>query len=494
MHPFPVRSPRFVLAAALAAVAVLPAAAPATAEARQAKSPVVLKAKKGGLATQTFRSTRTVTRTIRAKRVGRRTAVFPVRRLRRAKVASARIQVRSRKRYKVRAKALQSAARRARRVKVKTTTPLATGTGTTAPKPADVVLVVTSPAPAPAPAPTLTAVPEAKPAPAAPSVPVATGALGRPDGDWRPYSDASPFNQPVAGARVAANSDAMVSEVLSRGPSDSLITVDGTGDSRSSDYSRPLYWSSASDPVYTVKCTQYGGQCPISGLQVRIPAKARWAGGTDGHLTVVDPTVNTEWSFYAVESKPEGGGELRVGWGRKCQLDGPGTKCGGGAAEFGGLAGRIRWEEFALAVQRRSGLRHALFMTVKCSRPGTFVYPATKEEAKGGCDSPNAPEMGRRFFLDMSQAEIDALPIPEWRKVVARTLATYGAYVGDQGGTSFGFQFESGQSWLSMGLANPFADFAKANTAGIAPMSGVYYYKLRDGIPWNRLRALDPAA
>ena len=322
MLPFPTRRSRTVLtAAALAAVAVLPVAAPA--EARPAKTPVAMKAKKAGAEKRTFRSVRTVTRTIRATKVGRRTAVFPVARLRRAKVKSARVHVRNRKRYRIAAKRLQRAARQgARRVKVTTPTPIRTGTPT-APKPADVVLIVESPAPMP----TLDAVPEPapKPAPAAPAVPQVVGALGRPDGDWRPYSDASPFNKPVGGARVAANSAAMVSEVLSRGPADSLITVDGTGDSRSSDYSRPLYWSSATDPVYTVTCTQYGGGCPIKGQQVRIPAQARAAGGTDGHLTVVDPATNAEWSFFALESKPAGGGELRVGWGRKCALDGDGT-------------------------------------------------------------------------------------------------------------------------------------------------------------------------
>lgn len=439
-------------------------------------------------------------RTFTHTRLGQRVVLFRVNGVRQARIRRAHLRVGVR-RFSIRVRQLRRALSVSPQIRVRTDRRLRAAAAARRPgkkRPIKLVVVETAPAPTtqqPAPVTPVTA-PTPAPAPTAPAATplnVPSDRLGRPTGMWRPYSDDSPFNRPVGTARVAPNSDAMVAEVLSHGPADSLLTIDGTGSSPSADYSRPIYWSKPTDPEYTITCTRYGGDCPISGDRVRIPAQARSAGGTDGHLTVIDPATKQELSFFAVESKPAGGGELRVGWGRACQIDGDGTRCGGGAAEFGGLAGRIRPEELFEAIRNGTGVNHALFMTVNCSRPGTYIWPATKDEPGGGCDSANAPEMGRRFYLDMTPQEIEALDIPEWRKVVVRTMATYGAYVGDQGGSSFGFQFESGQSFLALGEENPFVAYAKQNPAGTVADGGVYYYRLRDGIPWStRLRALEP--
>jgi hypothetical protein len=99
--------------------------------------------------------------------------------------------------------------------------------------------------------------------------------------------------------------------------------------------------------------------------------------------------------------------------------------------------------------------------------------------------------MGRRFWLDMRPAEIEALDAPEWLKVIARTLARYGAFVGDQGGDSWGLQFESPEGFLSYGRPNPFARYAARRPGHTVHGGGSHGYVLRDVVPWReRLRAL----
>ena len=63
--------------------------------------------------------------------------------------------------------------------------------------------------------------------------------------------------------------------------------------------------------------------------------------------------------------------------------------------------------------------------------------------------------MGQHFFLEMTDAEIEALSVPAWQKTILRAMARYGLYVGDTGGGGWGVQFESGSSFTSFGQADP---------------------------------------
>ena len=42
--------------------------------------------------------------------------------------------------------------------------------------------------------------------------------------------------------------------------------------------------------------------------------------------------------------------------------------------------------------------------------------------------------MGAHFYLDMSDAEIDAARVPAWKRAVMLAAAHYGLFVGDTGG------------------------------------------------------------
>jgi hypothetical protein len=310
-----------------------------------------------------------------------------------------------------------------------------------------------------------------------------------PLGCWRPYGDGSPFNKPIpAQPRVLANSAQIVSRFLGWDQiSDLTAGTADTGD----DWSHPTYYSQPGDPVYRIHCDVYA--CPqVEGLTIHVPDQARPAGGGDGHMTVVDQGGHWEYDFWQVKDKPAGGGTLTASSGGRTAIGTPesdGLGSDGNAAQWGLLAGIIRAPEMAAGQ-----INHALFMVTRCD-DGSHVYPAQGDgrpcSALGESDA-DAPPMGARLQLDLSDPEIDALPVPAWKKTILRAMAHYGLYLGDTGG---GFlQFESGSTYTSFGYQDQMVSFAQAHLAegGITASGGTYNFDIKDGVPWNRLRVLDP--
>jgi hypothetical protein len=304
---------------------------------------------------------------------------------------------------------------------------------------------------------------------------------------WRPYADTSPFNQEIpAGARVSPNSAKVVARVLGFGPLQHLTAGDaGTPN----DYGRPTYFNHPGDPVFSIHCTEQWGTCPIEGMQVRIPDAARVPGGSDGHLSVVDQASGWEYDFWRVQSKPAGGGQIVIAWGGRTRIDGDGLGSYAVAARFGTLAGTLRAEEL-----EAGRINHALAISVRCDS-GRFVYPASHAGAScagEGLPDADAPAMGTRLQLAMTPAEIDALPVPGYRKSLLRAMARYGMYVADTGG-SWRIIQESGLVTTSFGLDDRWIDLAETVGAPYWPPDHRYAINVRDGVDWARyLRVIEP--
>jgi len=317
-----------------------------------------------------------------------------------------------------------------------------------------------------------------------PTLGCATGAVAVvawPAACKRPYAATSPFNRPIpANPRLSPRSAAMVSWVTGLGPPNNLVA--GTADT-TLDWGHPTYYSTASDPLFTLKCTEPWGRCMVAGMQIRIPDAARAAGGSDRHMTIVDPS-GWEYDLWDVSSKPVGGGILKFAWGGRTRIDGDGRNSDATASRFGNLAGMIRAQEM-----QAGRIDHALFMTIDCDNGG-FVYPATKNSRI--CAAPtNAAPMGSRFQLNMTAAEINALAVPAWKKTILRAMAEYGMYFGDGGSRTWGLMFESGSTFTSFGYKDAMETFGAANKV---PMwQGDYVFDLKTGVNYaGRLRVLDP--
>jgi len=237
-------------------------------------------------------------------------------------------------------------------------------------------------------------------------------------------------------------------------------------------------------------------------MRVPVPDAALAARGSDHHIAILTPD-GCEYHLWNVSSKPLGGGTLVFELGGRTRVDGNGLDSYGTAARFGNLAGVIRAQELIAG-----HIDHALFITVKCTSTSTgfgydtrpapgggqsaFVYPASHGGSScSATDNAGAPPMGARFQLALSDAQIQALSVPAWKKTILTALAHYGGYVGDTGGPGFAFQFESGTTYTSFGVTDPLVTFARANN--LPTYNGTYVYNMASGVDWARyLRVLTP--
>ena len=345
---------------------------------------------------------------------------------------------------------------------------------------------------------TTTTQPAVEPVPEAPAPSGSTGActfgtfdVGNwPGACWRPYGPESPFNQKLPdNPRLAGNSAQIVQRITGFGPLQH-ITAGQAGTER--DFGDPVYWSRPSDPEYTVHCVDDWGTCSVEGAKVRIPNEAQPAGGTDGHMSVVDQATGWEYDFWAVKSKPAGGGTISIGWGGKTRVaEGTGLDSGATAAGFGSMAGKLRVEEL-----EAGRIDHALFLAARCTN-GQTVYPVVEGHAGQRCSSIglselNAPPMGTRLMLDMSYEEIAALPVPSWKKTILRAMREYGVILGDTG-SNWAIAEESALSHTSFGHEDRWEKHARDNGVPYYAPDDVYIYNMREGVDWqSRLRVVDP--
>lgn len=310
---------------------------------------------------------------------------------------------------------------------------------------------------------------------------------------WRPFSAESPFNRklPPSPRQVTTSPLIGLTTVgLGAGPNFEAGNA-GTTD----DFEHPVYFSSKDDPVYRVHCVNFGGSCEIAGDRVRIPRRALPAGGSDGHLGVIDQANGWEYDFWQVQERSPDGGRLAISFGGRTRIGSPGADGLGSnatAAHFATSAGAIRPEEL------RTGLiDHALFMTVPCTN-GRSVWPAG-EGAGTRCSKLSstgaaAPAMGQHFFLQMSNREIENLAVPRWQKTIFLAMANYGLFVGDTGGGGWGLKLWTGSP--GPGAPDPWVQLAnRLNVPTYSAGDGTtrYGFDMREAFDWSlRLRVAAP--
>jgi hypothetical protein len=310
---------------------------------------------------------------------------------------------------------------------------------------------------------------------------------------WRPFSADSPFNRELPPTPREAAASPLIAAVTTGFGSAPAFEVGNAG--TPDDFQHPVYFSSPNDPVYRVDCLSFGGRCEIDGHRVRIPRRASPAGGSDGHLGVIDQKSGWSYDFWQVRERPEDGGRLAISYGGRTKIGSQGSDGLGSnatAAHFATSAGAIRPEEL------RAGLiDHALFMTVKCTS-GRSVWPAgdgVGQPCSGlGLHRLTAPAMGQHFFLKMSNREIERLGVARWQKTILVAMADYGLFVGDTGGISWGFKLWTGLG--GRGETDPWVKLARRFEVPtyVAPDGTTrYVFDLKQTLDWTlRLRVAAP--
>jgi hypothetical protein len=372
-----------------------------------------------------------------------------------------------------------------------------------------------SAAPSAAPSGAPSAIPASTPSPA-PQVGALQDGIPWP-ASFRPYGPTSYWNRPVSNLsnpNLLANSANIIStaEAGDSGPSINLHEYNsGYADGR------PVVFASNTDPLLNTHCNVYCGSNTYTGT-VRIPAKARPGTGGDAHLVAIQPN-GEEIDFWQVNPASSNcgdtcmsdwvnGGTINAGSINDCGnfTTGSGTAGGPFGSEVGDgciAAGFIHYNEFIAAINGNGYLNHALITTTLCgAADGSFVYPAF-QPVDNRCTGTNGVPNGAHIWLDLTDAQVDALPIKAWEKVLLKTVHHYGTYMMDFGGVSAShtdslagmFPTEGAENYRPFGVTPPLETWAQAQgwtPVTISPINGGFSTATRYTFAdhWNPLGSI----
>ena len=215
---------------------------------------------------------------------------------------------------------------------------------------------------------------------------------------------------------------------------------------QTSESSTPLYRVSADQPASRVQLDAGSWATTLQAAleAVPIPSDARPAAGTDGHLTIWQPSTDRLWELYRARHESGGwhadfGGAIMnvsEGPGYYTPLSWPGalSQWGATATSLPAIAGTM------LVSELQSGtIPHALAIAIPFARAGVFTWPAQRTD--GISTAPTSIPEGARFRLDPS-LNLDALDLPPMTRMMAEAVQRYGMIVRDQTSHAVAFYAE----------------------------------------------------
>ena len=111
----------------------------------------------------------------------------------------------------------------------------------------------------------------------------------------------------------------------------------------------------------------------------------------------------------------------------------------------------------------------------------TSVFPSHTRTSDWLCADGQGAPYGAYFRLNMTDAQIDALGVPPYKRAIYTALAHYGAYVGDTNhGYGAAISIESDQMYKTAGYTNP---SCPTNGAPCTPVTA-YFHQMGDP-GWN---------
>jgi hypothetical protein len=240
-----------------------------------------------------------------------------------------------------------------------------------------------------------------------------TDAATRRSSAW-PFAVSSPWNRPIGtGARFESRNAARTANLLSASARPWV---------NAGRYSVPVWLAGSGSPLVTVR--DAGSRRTH---QLRAPAAARPAAGSDGHLTVVQPGGAAALELWRVNR--QGTTSWTSGYAVRTDLRGSGFDGGVRASGASLLGGLIRAAELEAGV-----IRHALALAVPGGqlRQGP-VWPATRQDNNAAGSYAGLNPMGT-FVAIPPHVNVAALGLSPAGLAAARALQQYGAYVVDRAG------------------------------------------------------------
>ena len=259
-------------------------------------------------------------------------------------------------------------------------------------------------------------------------------------GNWRPFSDTSPWNTPIpVDTKIHPDSHRIIDLAVKEADHIRLAKI----------YTIPIWVVNTkniplvkvrSDKIFDIWDQDRDGWSDI-GVPI---TKSMWPEPTnDGHICIIDPNKMLAWEFSRFKQMEDdnpphcttfniwdlssnGVGDSSIGerwWAR-----------GGRGSGFPLIAGLIRPEELDIGI-----IRHALVFTFPKNRIGydkanIFLPPSCRSD--GQYIGNQYPIEGMRFQLDplLTEKDFDNWGLNREGKIVAKALQEYGMFLGDNGG------------------------------------------------------------
>ena len=206
-------------------------------------------------------------------------------------------------------------------------------------------------------------------------------------------------------------------------------------------YSSPLYVVDEGTPRSLVTRTTgswgtYLGRALDEG--VPIPADAQPARGSDGHMTIYQPSTDTLWEFWKAVKKDDGWHASWAGAMRNVS-----TNAGYyGSSSWPGLPATQGWSWGSTATSlpvaagmatieelERGRVDHALAAAIPNPCKGYFSWPAQRHD--GSSESADCMPEGARLRLDPN-LDLDRLAMPRVTRILAQAAQRYGIVVRDR--------------------------------------------------------------
>lgn len=247
-------------------------------------------------------------------------------------------------------------------------------------------------------------------------------------------------------------------------------------------YASPVYVADAATPAIRVAYSNCQRKAyaetwlEAQWAEVPMPPQAAPAEGSDGEMTVYQPSTDTLWEFWVARQID---GQWQACWGGRMTNVGAGDGTwpfpyGTTATGLPFVGGQITAEEL-----RRGEIRHAIGIAlVETEDMQIFSWPARRADGRNPDNAANRIPQGLRLRLDPA-VDVAALPMTAAGKTIARAAQIYGFIVWDRAG-AISLRAQNPKSYLALGQANPYP----------ALFSGQPSYAVLDGFPWDRLQFL----